>query len=193
MMCPSILGNTDNQVITLLNGKTFKKPGKAEKRIMYGATAVELSAVNRQWLTNLPESRRFTFDAGFSGSGSPLSLGMFHGSPADPDEFLFPDTPVERFKELADETEHHLITVGHSHAPFHKQVNGVHFINPGSVGRMFDGSPHASCAVIELKDSMVAVSHYRIAYPVNEVIAELARLRLPPIYQEMYRLGRKLN
>ncbi len=190
---PSILGNTDSHVIGLLNGKSFSKPAKAEKRIMYGATAAELSSVNRQWLADLPQARTFPLQAASSGSAPHLSLGMFHGSPADPDEFLFPDTPIERFRELADETEHHLITVGHSHTPFHKEVNGVHFINPGSVGRMFDGTPQASCAVIELRAATIAVNHYRIAYPVEEVVAELARLRFPSIYQQMYRQGRKLN
>ncbi len=189
----SILGNTDSHVIGLLNGKSFSKPAKAEKRIMYGATAAELSSVNRQWLADLPPTRTLALQAASSDTAPPLSLGMFHGSPADPDEFLFPDTPIERFRELADGTEHQLITVGHSHTPFHKEVNGVHFVNPGSVGRMFDGTSNASCAVIALRNDTVVVSHYRIAYPVDEVIAELARLRFPPIYQEMYRLGRKRN
>ena len=46
----SILGNTDRHIITLLKGGSFKKPRKAEKRIMYGWTAAELNNDNRRWL-----------------------------------------------------------------------------------------------------------------------------------------------
>ncbi len=190
---PSILGNTDNHVITLLGGRTFRKPGKPEKRIMYGITAADLSPINCQWLSDLPQSRIITCGSDLLNTGKQTTLGMFHGSPADPDEFLFADTPIERFRDLADQTEHSLITIGHSHTPFHKLVNGVHFINPGSVGRMFDGDPRASCAVVELKNGKTIVRHYRIGYPIEELTAELKRLRLPSIYREMYRRGRKLN
>lgn len=190
---PSILGNTDCQVITLLGGNTFKKPSKAEKRIMYGITATDLSPINRQWLNDLPQSRTITVGSSNGKKNKTITLGMFHGSPADPDEFLFPDTPLQRFTELADQAGHRLITIGHSHTPFHKEVNGVHFINPGSVGRMFDGNPRASCGVIELRAEEILVKLYRIAYPVIEVTTELQRLRLPAIYGEMYRKGRKLN
>jgi len=189
---PSILGNTDRHVITLLNGSTFKKPGKPEKRIMYGITASDLTTANCQWLTGLPQSRTIVCSPGTK-TGKPSTLGMFHGSPDDPDEFLFPDTSIKRFRELAARTSHAIITIGHSHTPFHRLVNDVHFINPGSVGRMFDGDARASCAVVELKNNDIMVSHYRISYPVEEVTAELKRLRLPAIYREMYRRGRKLN
>ena len=120
------------------------------------------------------------------------SLGMYHGSPDDPDEFLFADSPEERFRELAGRHHHRIITVGHSHSPFHKQIGQVHFVNPGSVGRMFDGDPSASCAVITIAKS-IEVEHFRIPYPVETVVSELEKQQLPVIYQEMYRQGRKLN
>jgi predicted phosphodiesterase len=190
---PSILGNTDRKVLTLLKGSTFKKPGKPEKRIMYGYTAAELSRANRRWLQGLPLSREMTSKDVSGGRNGRPDLGMYHGSPADPDEFLFPDTPASRFVELAAVVNQQIITVGHSHTPFHKQVSGVHFINPGSVGRMFDGDPRASCATMEIGNRSVRVDFHRVAYRVEEVVAELRRLRFPSIYQEMYIRGRKLN
>ncbi|MDD2464895.1 MAG: metallophosphoesterase family protein, partial [Desulfobulbus sp.] len=45
----SIRGNTDDRVIKLLKGKNFKKPAKAEKRIMYTCTAAVLSPENRSY------------------------------------------------------------------------------------------------------------------------------------------------
>lgn len=189
----SILGNTDRHIITLLEGNTFKKPRKADKRIMYGWTAAELSEENRSWLRKQPLSRTVYLSPSAPPCDGMPSIGMFHGSPDDPDEFLFRDTPGSRFSELAGTSEHQIITVGHSHSPFYRQVGGIHFINPGSTGRMFDGNPKASCAVLEVTKDRIRVTHHRINYPVEEVINELERLRFPKLYQDMYRLGRKLN
>lgn len=189
----SILGNTDRLVLDLLRGKTFAKPSKAEKRVMYGWTASELTEENHDWLRSLPESLTFPCPAPAGPISKYHSLGVFHGSPADPDEFLFADTPDCRFRELAASVSHGLVTVGHSHSPFHKFIDGVHFVNPGSTGRMFDGDTGAGCAIIEVADGGIRIELHRISYPVETVIAELERLRLPPIYQEMYRRARKLN
>ncbi len=188
----SILGNTDRLIGSLLAGRALRKPKKAEKRLMYGWTAAELSPDNRRWIQEQPLFRPVKLEAA-GGSGMTVdSLGMYHGSPDDPDEFLFADSPEERFRELATRHHHRIITVGHSHSPFHKYIGRVHFVNPGSVGRMFDGNPSASCAVITI-DKSIEVEHFRIPYPVETVVNELEKQRLPVIYQEMYRQGRKLN
>lgn len=189
----SILGNTDHHVITLLQGKTFNKPKKAEKRIMYGWTAAELSHDNRAWLLEQPTARIISSETPHNSASAGPFLSMFHGSPADPDEFLFSSTPTCRFKELAGLVSTPLVTVGHSHQQFYHEVDGVHFINPGSSGRMFDGKISAGCAIIEKADNDFTISLYRVAYDVTSVAAEIERLKLPSIYSEMFRRGRKLN
>lgn len=190
----SILGNTDRHVISLLRGKTFKKPGKAEKRIMYGWTAAELSTANRNWLLKQPTTRVISGPDNEVASGSPAGfLTMYHGSPADPDEFLFATTPSCRFNELARLVSTPLATIGHSHQQFHIRKGGVEFINPGSSGRMFDGRTKGGCAVIEARADRIHISLHRIAYDVDAVTDEIGRLKLPRIYIEMYRRGRKLN
>ncbi len=98
----SILGNTDKKVINLLNNRPFAKPRKPEKRIMYSSTADILDEAGQRTLLALPESETLVLHG--SGNASPTkqhSLGIFHGSPTDPDEFLFADTPDDRFHELA--------------------------------------------------------------------------------------------
>ena len=113
--------------------------------------------------------------------------------PADPDEFLFADTPICRFKELAELTSTSLVTVGHSHSQFHVRAGNRHFINPGSVGRMFDGRISGGCAVIRIKKNEYDIELHRIIYSARMTAEEINRLRLPSIYAEMYLRGRKLN
>lgn len=187
----SILGNTDKKVIKLLRGGSFKKPSKPEKRIMYTTAAESLDQGAQDWLFALKESEKLLIPS--PAAGAPLTLGIFHGSPADPDELLFAATPDQRFRELAEETDCRIVVTGHSHSPYHKHLAGIDFINPGSVGRMFDGDPRAGCATLEITAGAVTVRHYRLAYPVEEVVAAIGKHRLPAIYATMFRLGRKLN
>lgn len=190
----SILGNTDRKVIKLLAGKKVKKPSKPEKRIMYTTTAEALSEVNRRYLCALTTTAALKLRPGGQETAqAKIKLGIFHGSPADPDEFLFADTPEARFYELAALTTCRIVVTGHSHSPYHKLLAGVHFINPGSAGRMFDGNPRASCATLQITGDTISVQHHRIAYAVDELIVKIRENNLPEIYATMYRQGKKLN
>jgi diadenosine tetraphosphatase ApaH/serine/threonine PP2A family protein phosphatase len=75
----------------------------------------------------------------------------------------------------------------------HLKVDQTHFINPGSVGRMFDGDPSASCAILTLSEDSVKVNHFRVSYTIDRVIKRLRKQQLPTIYEKMYQTGRKLN
>ena len=181
----SIRGNTDDKVIKLLKGKDFKKPAKADKRIMYTSTAAALTPENAAYLLELKKKKLLRLGKTF--------LGLFHGSPADHDEQLFAYTPEKRFRELAGLSPCEVVITGHSHSPYHKYVKGVHFINPGSAGRMFDGNPEASYALLELVKGKISVSHHRCAYDVDAVTEAIRRYQLPAIYAEMFRTGTKSN
>lgn len=182
----SILGNTDKKVIKLLRGKSFKKPGKEEKRVMYSSTAQALTTINRDFLLSFKKSYRLQLAS--------TTIGVFHGSPAEHHEFLFDTSPDARFLELSKSCGCDIVITGHSHTPYHKHIGGVHFINPGSVGRMFDGTPKVSYAILKIDTAgNITVEHYRAAYDVEQVIKKLKAENLPEIYSQMYRLGRKLN
>ena len=191
----SILGNTDRKVIKLLKGKDFKKPADPEKRIMYTSIATELAEENQKYLLSLGKTATLQLTAKEPDSSkATLTIGIFHGSPADPDEFLFDTTPDSRFIELAAAHRYNIIVTGHSHTPYVKFFGSTCFINPGSAGRMFDNDPRASCAIIEIDNDMkFFIHHLRISYDTEKVIRQLARKGLPPVYGEMFRRGRKLN
>lgn len=190
----SILGNTDKKVIKLLKGKTFRKPSNPEKLIMYRICADQLTRENSSYIDSLPKKHKLELPWKKPGDDNHDStIGIFHGSPARPHEFLFDTTEPSRFEELALEYPFRVIVTGHSHTPYHLQIGQTHFINPGSVGRMFDGDPTASCAVLTLSADSLEVHHFRIAYDIDAVINELREHRLPSIYEDMFKTGRKLN
>ncbi len=186
----SICGNTDRKVQKLLRGKSFKKPAKQEKRVMYEQAAEKLTKENALWLLALKKSATLKL-AG-------RKIALFHGSPADHNEFLFPDTPCSRFAELAATVGSRgveIVITGHSHTPYLKKVAGVWFINPGSVGRMFDGNPQAACAILKLgpRSGEISLTPHRVSWDLEEMAARLHLDHCPPIYEQMYRSGKKLN
>lgn len=180
-----ILGNTDRRILRILTGKKLKKPKKQEKRVMYFWTSEILRPENITYLKSLPEQTSL--------SVGPIHIGIFHGTHDDPDEELFPDAPESRFQKLAHNSPYQIHIMGHSHVPYHKIVDGIHFINPGSVGRMFDGDPRASFAILKVSSGRIAVKHFRIPYPVEAVVNDLKNHKLPDIYGKMFRAGKKLN
>jgi len=190
----SILGNTDKKVIKLLSGKPLEKPSKTDKRIMYTHTADQLRKRCGHYLQSLGISAELPLaDPPVAHPAPQQLLGIFHGSPAKPHEFLFDTSPRRRFEELAAEYPYKAIVTGHSHTPYHIQVGSTHFINPGSVGRMFDGNPAACCAVLNVLGNQLTVRHHRVTYDIAAVTGELERQGLPHIYQTMFMLGKKLN
>ena len=180
-----ILGNTDRKVLRILKGKKLKKPKKEEKRVMYFWTAQTLLPENIAYLKSLPAKTDFI--------AGDFRIGVFHGTLDDRDEELFPSAPESRFRQLARDSVFQVQIMGHSHAPFYKIVDGIHFINPGSVGRMFDADPRASFATLKIDSGKIAVKHFRIPYAVEAVIAGLKNQNLPGIYAKMFRAGKKLN
>ena len=140
---------------------------------------------NTTYLKSLPEQTEYTV-GGFR-------IGIFHGTLEDPDEELFPSAPESRFRQLAKDSPYQVQIMGHSHVPYYKIVDGVHFINPGSVGRMFDGDSRTSFAVLKVVSGKIAVEHFRIPYTVEKVVRGLKEQKLPNIYAKMFRAGNKLN
>ena len=189
----SILGNTDKKVIKLLKGKGFAKPSDPDKRVMYTWTADQLDTSSKRYIFSLKKKDTLKLTSKIKGDQRTYTIGIYHGSPERPHEFLFNTTPEQRFIELASMCEAEVIVFGHSHDPFHKIIKNKHFINPGSVGRMFDGNPEASCSILEFSPTELRVTHYRIAYDIQQTVDKLSRESLPAMYESMFRLGKKTN
>jgi putative phosphoesterase len=152
---------------------------------MYFWTAENLHPENITYLQSLGKQTEITLGG--------VRIGIFHGTLEDPDEELFPTAPENRFRQLAGDSVYQVQIMGHSHVPYYKRVDGVHFINPGSVGRPFDGDPRTSFAILKVASGKIAVEHFRIPYAVEDVVKGLKEHKLPDIYAKMYRTGKKLN
>ncbi len=182
----SIIGNYDQKVLKVpQKGDEWKGKKVPEKWFSFHWAYEHLSQKSIKYLEKLPENTKETV--------KDWKVLFTHGSPDSIDEALNDETPQERLRDLARKARANIILCGHSHQPFMRFAGGAIFINPGSVGRPFDGDPRASYAVISIKKHKVEVDFFRIEYDVERAAAAQTEAGLPAVYAEMTRRGVSLD
>lgn len=130
-------------------------------------TKARTTTENKAFLRTLVKEIRFEADG--------KRMLLVHGSPRKMNEYLFEDRPVSSFHRLAASSSADVIVFGHTHKPYVKQVDGVQFVNDGSVGKPKDGDWRACYAVLENG----AVSFRRVEYDVHAAAAAIRGTELP--------------
>jgi putative phosphoesterase len=182
----SIVGNYDLKVLKFKKKRDkWRRSKRPEKWLAFKWAYENLSRQSRAYLRSLPREMRFEVER--------KHILLTHGSPASNEEHLTPDTPEERFQELAHMADADVVVCGHSHVPFTRQVDGVWFINTGSVGRPDDGDPRAAYAILQLGPKRVEVRHYRVEYDVARAVAAIREHGLPEAFAQMLLQGRNLD
>jgi predicted phosphodiesterase len=83
-----------------------------------------------------------------------------------------------------------VICFGHTHKPWHRVVDGIHFINTGSVGRPKDGDPRACYVALDMSGDAPVVAFVRVEYDVERAVHAIAEHGLPAEFSEVLRNGR---
>ena len=84
-----------------------------------------------------------------------------------------------------------VVCFGHTHIPWHRIVEGVHFVNTGSVGRPKDGDWRAGYAILTLDETRVGVEFVRVEYDVEAAAQAILASELPDEFAEYLRTGGK--
>lgn len=182
----TIIGNYDVKVLKV--SKKWEKWVHSKnplKLLAFQWAKAQLSDQSAEFLRSLPDQRRIRIQG--------LEILLTHGSPAHADESLTPETDESRFASLAGQAGSDVVLCGHSHVPFHLEVAGTHFVNPGSVGRPDDGNPCASYAVLIIEAQAISVQLHRIPYDIDRTLAAISQLKLPPSFADMFSQGRSLD
>jgi putative phosphoesterase len=113
---------------------------------------------------------------------------LVHGSPRRMNEYLFEDRPLSSFQRLAASSDCDVLIFGHTHKPYTKRVDGVLFLNAGSVGKPKDGDPRA-CYVMLDTTGDVTVEFRRIAYDIATMAAAIRASELPDKFADDIETG----
>ncbi len=79
-----------------------------------------------------------------------------------------------------------IVIFGHTHRPFHRAVDGRHFINVGSVGYPQDGDSRTGYTVVRA-DGNVEVRYERYPYDLKRLLKSAASRRFPAAAREVFR------
>jgi putative phosphoesterase len=134
-----------------------------------------------EWVSGQLDERSRGFLAGLPLTETLDGVLYCHGSPRDDDEILTKVSPDERFRAALAGVEERVVVGGHTHVQFERVVDGIRFVNAGSVGIPYEGKPGAFWALldggeVELRHTPYAVDAAAVAirasgYPGADQIA----------------------
>lgn len=188
MQCPTISGNYDENVGNDGPdcGCHYIKPFDIQMSdISFNWTKEHTTAENKAWLRQLPMTIRLEAEG--------RRVLLCHGSPTSNTEYLFENRSDGYLRKFTRGGKHDadadVIVFGHTHVPYHRNVDGVDFINTGSVGRPKDGDPRAGYCVLTLDTDSVKIEQLRLTYDVEAACERLVAAGLPDYFAQYLRTG----
>jgi predicted phosphodiesterase len=171
-------------------GCRYEDPRQEElSHLSYAWTLAHTSRESKRWLGALP----FRLDIRpLGGHTSGHRLILVHGNPVLNTVYWTedrPDTFALQLAEQAGAKGGDVIAFGHTHIPWHKTIDGVHFVNTGSVGRPKDGDPRAGYVVIDFLAGEIAVKFERVVYDIERTCAAILASTLPNDFADYLRRG----
>ncbi|MGE0554987.1 MAG: metallophosphoesterase [Gemmatimonadales bacterium] len=117
---------------------------------------------------------------------------LVHGTPTLNTVYWTEDRPDRFCRQMAKVVglvEGDALAFGHTHKPWHRVVDGIHFINTGSVGRPKDGDPRAGYVRLDLGTDTPRVELVRVPYDIEAEVAALRAAGLPDEFGAFLRSG----
>jgi predicted phosphodiesterase len=187
-----IAGNYDSTVATDYEhcGCKAESPRAEElSHLSYGWTREHVSPETKRFLRTLP----FRMDLRpRGGHRSRPQLTLVHGTPTLNTLYWTEDRPDSfcvKMARAANAREGDLIAFGHTHKPWHRVVEGVHFLNTGSVGKPKDGDWRAGYVLVEADEEVQGVEFVRVEYDLEKAVEGILRSELPDEFAQQLKAG----
>ena len=182
----SVLGDFDHTVLRFKKRKDkLRKSEVREKYVAYEWAYDNLSKKSTKYLRFLSKEMRMKVKG--------WRVLLTHASPGGGKKPVEIEGPDDELRDLAQEAKADVVVLGHTHQPALRKVRGAWYINPGSVGRQSDGDPRTSYARLDITSNDLEVTHYRLEYDVDSVVAALREAGLPKAFAQMFSQGRDLE
>jgi len=187
-----VAGNYDSTVATDYKhcGCRYEDPRQEElSHSSYDWTRRNVSPETKRQLGDLP----FRMDLKpLGGHTSGPTAILVHGTPTLNTLYWEQDRPDAFCTKMA----HHagakagdVICFGHTHKPWHRAVDGVHFVNTGSVGRPKDGDCRAGYVLLDVGSGEPRVEFIRVDYDVERAARGIFESDLPHDFADYLRSG----
>ena len=189
---PGVAGNYDSTVATDYKhcGCQYEDPRQEElSHVSYAWTRAHVSPRTKNFLGGLP----FRIDLRpLGGHVAGPTVSLVHGNHALNTVYVHQDRSDAFLMKMGSglgARRGDVVCVGHTHVPWHRIVDGVHYVNAGSVGRPKDGDWRATYVLLELGATDVGVEIVRVEYDVEAAVRAILASDLPDDFAEYLRRG----
>jgi predicted phosphodiesterase len=189
-----IAGNYDSTVATDYThcGCKSESPRQEElAHLSFEYTRRVVTAETKRYLGGLP----FSLDLRpLGGHLTGPRLVLVHGTPTLNTLYWTEDRPDDFCRKMVQAVglgAGDVIAFGHTHKPWHRVVDGVTFVNTGSVGRPKDGDWRAGYLLLTLGEGEPAVEFARVDYDIHAAAEGVRAAGLPDDFVEFLRTGGK--
>jgi predicted phosphodiesterase len=187
-----IAGNYDSTTATdypHCGCKADSPRGEELSHLSYEWTREHVTAETKQFLGALP----FRMDLRpRGGHKSRPQLVLVHGTPTLNTLYWTEDRPdsfASKMAKAAGAREGDLIAFGHTHKPWDRLVEGVHFVNTGSVGKPKDGDWRAGYVLVEADERIENVQFVRVEYDLERAVEGVLGSDLPDEFADQLKAG----
>ena len=189
-----IAGNYDSTVATDYKhcGCKYEDPQQeALSHVSFAWTKEHTSRDTKRILGELP----FRLDVRVNGGhASGPTLILVHGTPTLNTVYWTEDRPdsfCTQMASIAGAKAGDAIAFGHTHLPWNRDVEGIHFVNTGTVGRPKDGDWRAGYTILEMTDSSFSADYMRVEYDVDRTAKGIRDSDLPNDFADFLLSGKR--
>ena len=192
-----VAGNYDSTVATQYKhcGCKYEDARQEElSHVSYAWTLEHTTPASKKWLAALP----FRIDLRpLGGHASGPTITLLHGNQVLNTVYVFAERSDEflaRMGAAVGAKAGDVVCFGHTHKPWDRVVDGVRYVNTGSVGRPKDGDPRACYVVLDVDASgAIAARHVRVPYDVDAAARAIVAAGLPSEFAEQLRTGGRVT
>ena len=182
---PTVMGNYDDGVgySRLACGCDYPN----EEAMQRGLQSVAWSKSNtteaqKAYLRSLPYRLQREFEG--------QQVVLVHASPAALNEYLFENVPDDVFRAHLGAAGADVLIFGHTHVPYHKELDGKHLVNSGSAGKPKHGNPNATYVMLDISRAGVKAETLEVPYDFEAAARAIEATEMPRHFARLLREGR---
>ena len=187
-----VAGNYDSTVGTNYKhcGCKYEDPRQEElSHVSFAWTKEHCSDDTKRFLAALP----FRIDLKpLGGPAAGATIILVHGTPTLNTLYWTenrPDSFCSQMAGIAGAKPGDVVCFGHTHIPWTRTVEGVQFVNTGSVGRPKDGDARAGYVLLDVQATDIDVEIVRVAYDLERAVAAIRESDLPNDFADYLAAG----
>ena len=189
---PGIAGNYDSTVSTDYKHCGCRADNAREEELShesYEWTRAHVNADTKRYLGNLP----FRIDIRpFGGHVSGPTITLLHGNQTLNTVYVSEDRTDAFLSKMASDIgaqNGDIVCFGHTHKPWQRALDGIRFVNTGSVGRPKDGDWRPCYVLLTIDKSGANVEFVRVTYDVEEAAKGIRESDLPDEFAGVLKSG----